>query len=423
MTELNLPNVLTTTRFLEVMEDIVKENRDIYFVTNDVSNFKFINDFYGIEEGNKVLEEISRFFYTENPHCLAVCRTGSDQFRGVMNRCGRSVEECVQDIVSMNEEFEERLSQRYPDVFIHMYTGVYFLRDGDTEVRKAMDYAHSAKKMIKGKYNIKCQVYTPEDGVQTLNRMETMTMFNDACSTDNLLMFLQPKMSVEQNKVIGAEALVRIKLESGEIVLPGRFVPVLEETGMIGRLDEIMIEKTFKLIRKWMDDGVEVVPISVNVSRQKFSAKDFASFVISLQKKYNVPPKYLEFEVLETTFVDAMDYIVDAINALRDYGFRISVDDFGSGYSSLNQIANIPADVIKIDRVFANTCFTTVKGRTVIKTLIQLLNNINYSVVFEGIETKEQCDMAADFGCDSIQGFFFSRPIPVEEFEKKYIYV
>jgi EAL domain-containing protein (putative c-di-GMP-specific phosphodiesterase class I) len=98
------------------------------------------------------------------------------------------------------------------------------------------------------------------------------------------------------------------------------------------------------------------------------------------------------------------------------------VDDFGSGYSSLNQIANIPADVIKIDRVFANTCFTTVKGRTVIKTLIQLLNNINYSVVFEGIETKEQCDMAADFGCDSIQGFFFSRPLPVEEFEKKYIY-
>jgi EAL domain-containing protein (putative c-di-GMP-specific phosphodiesterase class I) len=182
-----------------------------------------------------------------------------------------------------------------------------------------------------------------------------------------------------------------------------------------------MIEKVFALQRKWIDQGVPVLPISVNVSRQEFSTEGFADKVIALQKKYQVPPEYIEFELLESTFNDALDYIIGAINCLREYGFKISVDDFGSGYSSLNQIASIPADIIKIDRGFIRDCLRSPKEQTLIRTLISLLHEIEYTIVFEGIETETQRDLLCSFGCDIIQGFFYSKPIPVEEFKEKYI--
>ncbi|MGN0161558.1 MAG: EAL domain-containing protein [Lachnospiraceae bacterium] len=420
--DLDLTGLLGTSEFITRASEIAREgSHRLVFITNDISNFKYINDFYGTKEGDRVIEEMARYFFIDNPNCLAASRTGSDQFRGVFAVTTDTDQEEVEHIIAMNDIFEKRLSERYPNVFIHVYTGAYFLKDTDTDIRMAIDYAHLAKKQAKGKYNIRCQVYTQDTSKFVLNQMEASTLFTHAVENDLLLLYLQPKFSVSQNKVIGAEALVRIDDGKGGIIPPGKFVPVLEETGMIGKLDDIMIEKVFALQKSWMDAGVELFPISVNVSRQRFSSDGFAEYIIALQQKYQVPPEYFEFEILETTFVDAMDYIIDSINTLRNYGFLISVDDFGSGYSSLNQIANIPADIIKLDRVFANTCFATDKGQTVIKTLIQLLHSIDYSIIFEGIETKEQRDMAYQFGCDKIQGYYYSKPIPVNEFKKKYI--
>lgn len=422
MTGLNLTGLLGTSEYIAKAAEIAKEHKGkLVFITNDISNFKYINDFYGTKEGDRVIEEMAHYFFIDNPRCLAASRTGSDQFRGVFDTAADSVEEEVEHIIAMNDIFEKRLTERYPNVYIHVYTGVYFMEEELQDVRMAIDYAHLAKKEAKGKYNIRCQVYTPDTGNFVLNKMEATTLFTHAAENDLILLYLQPKYSVSRDKVVGAEALVRIDDGKGGIVPPGKFIPVLEETGMIGRLDDIMIEKVFALQSAWLKAGVELFPISVNVSRQRFSTDGFAARVIALQQQYQVPPQYVEFEILETTFVDAMDYIIDAINDLRAYGFPISVDDFGSGYSSLNQIASIPADTIKLDRIFATNCFTSDKGKTVIKSLIQLLHNINYSIVFEGIETEEQRDLAYQFGCDKIQGYYYSKPLPVSEFKERYI--
>ena len=413
-----LTGLLGTGEFIHECEQIVEEgNRKLVLINNDISNFKYVNNLYSMEEGDKLISEIAHFFYIDNPSCLAACRPGCDQFRGIFDMTGKTKEEELDRIEEMNSIFEERMAERYPNIYIHVYTGVYFLEDDEKDVRIALDKAHMAKKLAKGKFDIKYLVYNPSDFEMQTEQMEMMNLFIKACDTNGILLYLQPKFSVSRDCVVGAEALVRLDDGNGNIIMPGRFIPVLETTGTISKLDEIMIEKVFALQRKWLDEGTENIPISVNVSPITFGKENFAEFVLGVQRKYDVPAHLVELEVLESTVIDAEESVYQAINLLRDNGFKISVDDFGSGYSCLNQIASIPADIIKLDRVFAFRGLKNDKGKRVVKALIQMLHEIEYSVVFEGIETQEERDLAYSFGCDVIQGYFYSKPVPVDEFE------
>lgn len=416
-----LTGLLEPLEFISECEKIIAcAGRSLAFINCDISNFKYVNDLYGREEGDRFICEMAKFFFWDNPSCLAGCRTSSDQFRGLFDVSGRTREEETKRITDMNSTFEKQMSEKYPNVFLHVYTGIYFLEEGERDVRMAIDRAHLAKKMTKGKFNIKCQVYSAADFQTKTDQMEVSNMFIKACENDDILVYLQPKFSVSQNRVVGAEALARIDDGQGGVIMPGRFVPVLEMNGMVGKLDEIMIEKVFSLQRRWMDAGYEMIPISVNVSPVEFAKDGFAQKMIALQQKYEIPPQMIELEVLESTVIDAVEAVVKAIHCLREYGFLVSVDDFGSGYSSLNQIADIPADIIKIDRVFAHKGLYNEKGQKVVKSLIRMLNDIEYSIVFEGIETETERDLVCEYGCDIIQGFFYSKPIPIAEFEKKY---
>ena len=201
-----------------------------------------------------------------------------------------------------------------------------------------------------GRFDIPCCVYSADNCNEYLEHMDMSNEFVRACEEERIEIFLQPKISVSHNCVAGAEALVRMKTRAGELVSPARFVPVLEHTGMIGKLDDIMLDKTFALQRQCIDKGINPVPVSVNISRQRFTSEDLLKYMLQLQDKYQIDSALIELEILETTFIDALDAMIDVINALRAKGFKINVDDFGSGYSSLNQIANIPADIIKFDR-------------------------------------------------------------------------
>lgn len=200
---------------------------------------------------------MAHFFYIDNPACLAACRTGCDQFRGRFDITGLTNDEEVERIISMNNEFEKQISEKYPNVFFHVYTGVYFCEEDEKDIRLAIDRAHLAKKLTKGKFNIKCQVYTPNDFKAQTDQMAIANMFIRACDNNGIRVYLQPKFSVFQNCVVGAEALVRIEDTVEGIVMPGRFIPVLESTGMIGKLDDIMIEKIFQLQKKWLDAGYQ----------------------------------------------------------------------------------------------------------------------------------------------------------------------
>lgn len=341
-------------------------------VINDVSNFKFINKLYSHETGDLFIRDMADFFFRNNPHVICACRIDSEQFSALLDIKGLSREEELEFIAIKNAEFEQLMSNKFPDIFIHVYTGVYFMPNNKESFRLAYDKAKMSKARIKGHLDVSYCVYDPEDYEVSENIMEASSLFRRALDEDRIVAFLQPKYSVSKDCVVGAEVLARIIEIDGSIVPPGRFIPALEKTGIIGTLDRIMIEKTFALVKRWKEEGKQLIPISVNVSRQVFIKPDFVDHMKQLQKVYDVPPEYVDFEILESMFVDNMDYIVNTTNELRKYGFNVSMDDFGS------------------------------------------------HIVFEGIETEEQKDLVSGYGCDVIQGYFYSKPIPVKEFEDKY---
>lgn len=407
--------------FNEKVTEIIHSNEHrIVLLALDISNFKYINDFYGMDEGDKVMQDIADFYFVNEPLCLASHGIGFDQFRGAYKVDGMTHEDVVDYISRKNETFEAELSARYHLVYQHVYVGLYFYDDPALDVRMAVDRANLAKKSTKGRFDIHCCIYSEDNCNEYLEHMDMSNEFVRACEEDRIEIFLQPKISVSEGKAVGAEALVRMRNRDGELIPPVRFVPVLEHTGMIGKLDDIMLDKTFVFQRECIDKGIKPVPVSVNISRQRFTSEGLLNYVVGLQKKYDIDSSLVELEILETTFIDALDTMINVINALREKGFRINVDDFGSGYSSLSQIANIPADIIKFDRVFASRSLKNDKGRQVIKSLIEMLKMVNYDLVFEGIETKEELDAVVSYGCDVIQGFYFDKPLSAKEFIKKY---
>lgn len=405
------------SKAVSLVED---KEKTLAFIALDISNFKYINDFYSMQEGDKVMEDIASFFFINEPLCLAAYGMGFDQFRGVYDMTGMSKEELISYLTQKSHEFEYMLSTRYPLVYNHVYIGIYFYEDRNIDVRMATDRANLAKKAIKGTFHTNCQVFTDNNCKAHYENMHMSNTFIRSSANGGIKLYIQPKVSISKNSVVGGEALVRMRDGQGGIIMPGRFVPVLERIGLIDRLDKIMIEKVFAFQRKCLDAGKKVYAISVNVSKQEFTSLEFAENIFKLQKQYQIEPGLIEFELVESTFVNDLSSIVKTISCLRAEGFQISVDDFGAGYSNLNQIANIPADIIKLDGVFARESLNTDKGRAVIKSLITMLNDVHYKIVFEGIENKEQLELVASYGCDTVQGFYYSRPVPAQEFVEKY---
>lgn len=396
------------------------KGRALAFIALDISNFKYINDFYGMHEGDEVMEDIASFFFIDEPLCLAAYNMGFDQFRGIYDMTGLSRDDLISYLTEKSREFESDLSMRYPLVYNHVYIGIYFYEDSTVDVRIATDRSNLAKKSIKGTFNANCQVFSDNNCREHLENMHMSNLFMRSSQNDGLKLYIQPKFSISRNCVVGGEALVRMLDEQGNLIMPGRFVPVLERIGLVDRLDKIMLEKVFAFQRKCLDTGKNTYTISVNVSKQEFTNAKFAENIFKLREKYRIDPGLVEFELLESTFVNDLSSIVETIDCLRNEGFQISVDDFGSGYSSLNQIANIPADIIKMDGMFARESLKTNKGRAVIKSLITMLNDVDYHVVFEGIENREQLDLVASYGCDTVQGFYYSQPLTARDFVEKY---
>lgn len=228
-------------------------------------------------------------------------------------------------------------------------------------------------------------------------------------------MYLQPKYSISENAVIGAEALVRWMQPDKGIVVPQDFIPVFEQNGFIVKLDKYMWECACKELRRWINKGYKPVPISVNVSRMHLKDTEFIYYIEYLLDKYGIRKDLLELEITET---------IENINAnmmvkeAKKHGFTLLMDDFGSGYSSLNTLKSTPFDVLKIDRSFLSSFMESSRGQKIISHTIAMSHDIGLDLIAEGVETREQADFLSASGCNAAQGFYFSKPIPTDEFEK-----
>ncbi|MBQ8613886.1 MAG: EAL domain-containing protein [Ruminiclostridium sp.] len=387
------------------------EEGKLAFIQFDVERFNLINDTYGTETGDEILKFFSdslNILCEENqPHC----RLTADVFMVLKQFDDK------QEIIDFIRMLESRLSF-YKEIEYRFAFGVCITGSKDVPTRRYGDNAGLARRTIKGNALQNIAFYE-NDMIGKLHKKQTIEEdMHKAVVNNEFVMFLQPKYSISNNKIIGAEALARwIHPEKG-MISPADFIPVFEQNGFIIKLDRIIWEQACRKLREWLDKGITPVPISVNVSREYLSNTDIVEIITELVKKYSIPPQLLELEITES--IDS-ENVKEVVQKFKSMGFTMLMDDFGSGYSSLNVLKTTQFDVLKIDRGFFSEFMESDRGRKIISHTISMSQDIGLGIVAEGVETTEQATFLSDCGCDTAQGFLYSRPVPVEEFEKMFI--
>lgn len=242
----------------------------------------------------------------------------------------------------------------------------------------------------------------------------------NSIKNNEFIIFLQPKFDTITEKIVGAEALIR-KLKDGKIIMPNEFIPQYEKTGVITKLDTYVLEEVCKLQRKWRNLNLPLLPISINESRHHLKNKNHIKELKKILSKYDADANLIELEMTETTVVEDILVAKGAAEAVKKLGFIVSMDDFGTGYSAFNILKDIEIDILKIDKEFFKNLENNKRAQIIIETIIQMCKKLKIKTVAEGIETKEQVEFLKKIGCDIIQGYYFSKPITITEFEEKYL--
>ena len=308
--------------------------------------------------------------------------------------------------------------QKEKNYEIILSIGIYPVDRKFFNIDTAIDRADLTKKSIKGKHSKVYAIYDDTLRQKELRDQEIENMMEKAIKDEEFKVYYQPKYNSSNSELTGSEALVRWYNEECGMLFPNEFIPVFENNGFIVELDEYMFEHVCMDIRKWLDSGYNVVPVSVNMSQLQLYNSRFIEEYTAILKKYDVPAEYIQLEMTETTLFSETDALIDTIDKLHKAGFKILMDDFGTGYSSLNMLKSIPVDILKLDKSFVDDIGDS-KGDIVVSTIVSLGQLLNMKIVAEGVETKEQYEFLRDIFCDEIQGYYFSRPISSEEYIKK----
>lgn len=400
---------------------ITEEGKDYILVSMNISNFKYINDVYGYEAGDELLKQLAEYFYFNNPNARLGSRMHADRFVILTSANEDSEERLFHRFFERHAEFSRRMESRYPLAKVHVNAGACQISEDFRSISEIVDKAEIARKSIVDSYVENIAFYSEDLARKADTERKVIPMFEQAMKEARILVYLQPKFTIDTQELAGAEALVRIRDAEGNVVPPNMFIPVLEKAGMISDLDSYVVEKVYELVESWIDRGIRPVPVSVNLSRLDLLYEMKWEETLKKVEKYRVPKQYIEYEVTETVFLEDMEYITAKLGNIQKMGYKVSMDDFGSGYSSLNTVGVLPVDIIKFDRGFVQNSINTNKGVKIMSGIIDIFKRIGLEVICEGVETKEEENVVASCGCNLVQGFLHDRPLPIQEFEEKYM--
>lgn len=410
----SLTRLLTPASYYPNVEEFIHSDSGKYYaiVVFDIDRFKSINDLYGMIKGDEALKYIAKSLVDSIGNEKLCCRMHSDMFSFCI-----AYEKKI-EIIRAIEKIRKKLAANDFDFEINTSFGIYIIEDVNVPVNLMCDRAMMASETIKEDVMNFFTFYDEQYRKDMLWASEIERDMQRALDNHEFKMYLQPKYSLSDNKLCGAEVLARWVHPVKGIISPGDFIPLFEKNGFILKLDEYMWEQACIAIREWIDEGRHPVPISVNISRYHIHHNNLETVLLNLLNKYGLTADMLNLEITESLFLDKPEILNRVLVKLQNLGFKLEVDDFGSGFSSLNLIRNISVDTIKIDKDFLDSEIATDKGKIVVNHTIDMAKDLNLQVIAEGVETKEHLEFLKQSRCDIAQGFFFSKPLPLEEFNK-----
>lgn len=389
-----------------------KTNSKYFIVAFDIAKFKLINEYYGSDEADNILRDISNKlidFYTVDT-IKVFGRIESDKFSWIMPNNKDKLLKVYDSIASISDKYEHSISFKM---------GVYEIEDNNMPIEQAYSRANLASKSIKADFDKSIQYFDAKMVSNLQNEQFVLNNIDKALEDENILVYFQPKYDLQANQICGSEALVRWKDPQKGMISPGAFIPALENNGLVTKLDKYMWDRTARHLAEWCKQGLNPYPVSINISKVDLLEPDLPEFIEAIVRKYQIPHRLLQLEITESAYVDGSVDVTSILQAFKNKGFTILMDDFGSGYSSLNTLREFPIDIIKIDLKFLtgfNDPKAGEKGRTIIESIVSMAKRLKLGIVVEGTETIEQVNFCKAIGCEVAQGYYFSKPIPADEF-------
>lgn len=392
-------------------QDMFHPELETDFIVINVNRFHLINELYGRNIGNELLRIIAdsiREILRDN--IGVACRNESDSFNIYITH--------QSDYQSIVEQFDRNISEGLPVSNISLRFGVYENCDKAITMDQRIDRATLVGNTLRNSYSTAFAVYDNELYEKELFRAKLVSEVDRALEEKQFKVFYQPKYNIKGDnpRLSSAEALIRWQHPEFGLVSPGVFIPLFEENGLIQKLDEYVWSEAAAQISRWKQDYGFTLPVSVNVSRVDVFNPELENKLLSIVKESGISSGELMLEITESAYTQNASIMIEIIKKLRRDGFKIEMDDFGSGYSSLNMLSAMPVDVLKLDMKFIRTVCEDEKTRKMVELILDIAKFLKVPVVAEGVETEQQCNLLKQLGCDVVQGYFFSKPVPAQEF-------
>lgn len=392
-------------------------NTQYAMVYMDINKFKLVNDKYGYSTGDTVIISLAKTIASMIDKDELFARTDADRF-----------------ILMIKFEGMSKLDSRLMELFttfstlikneighkVTLIAGVYLMH-GDTNISAAIDRANIARKSIKDHHNTTYEIYNETMKDSLVIKSEIENAMEAALENEEFLVYYQPKTNIYTDTICGSEALVRWNRPGIGLVSPGVFIPIFEENGFVENVDYYVLEKVCHTLRLLIDSGKKVYPVSVNFSRIHFKNNTIVKMLESITKKYNIDPSLIEVEITESALSEGDNLAPTLLNSIKALGFKLSMDDFGCGLSSLNSLRKFPFDILKLDKEFFNKEGISEKEQIVVQNVVTLAKQLNMSIIAEGIETNEQLEFLRSIECPVVQGYVYSPPIPEDRFIEQYL--
>ncbi|MBO4914736.1 MAG: EAL domain-containing protein, partial [Oscillospiraceae bacterium] len=396
--------------FAKAGEMMREEPGDWSVIAFDLEQFKLFNEWYGRDRGDMLLAKIGA--------CLLRAEEKGDALAGYFGQDDFVL------LVHYDPRIAEAIFEEVHGLIRDQGTSVGFMpavgvsrADGEATIEELYDRAAIASRHAKENFHTRIRMFEPSMFEQTDQDYRILSDFQNAISSHELSIVLQPQCRIDDGKIVGAETLVRWHKADGTMVSPGVFVPVLERYGFVSDLDRYVWEEAFRWVKSWVDRGHEPLPVSVNVSRIDIYTLDVPEYFDTLRKRYDLSADAVKIEVTESAYVDNTK-VAGAIHRLRENGFTVLMDDFGSGYSSLNMLRSLNVDVIKLDAKFLRMDDADSKGMHIMESIVNMAKTMSVPIIVEGVENRKETEFLTGLGCRYVQGYYFYRPLSVDDFEE-----